>query len=66
MGCVAYVDETKSWMNDMAHMDEVNKELIKDENHLARLGARLRDSNKGGIYVQNRVKSLVVVDAKEK
>lgn len=47
-------------------MDEVNKELVIDGHHLARVGVRLSDSNESGIHVPNKAKSSVIVDGKEK
>ncbi|XP_070019462.1 uncharacterized protein [Nicotiana sylvestris] len=40
--------------------------LAREVNHLASLGVRLVDSNEGGVIVQNRVESSLVVEVKEK
>ncbi|WMV29731.1 hypothetical protein MTR67_023116 [Solanum verrucosum] len=53
MGCVAYVEE--EW-----------KELAKDVHRLARFGVDLMDISYGGVVVQNRSESSLIVEVKEK
>ena len=40
-------------MGSVAHVDEENKELVRDVHRLARLGVQLVDSIKDGVMVHN-------------
>ncbi|WMV33399.1 hypothetical protein MTR67_026784 [Solanum verrucosum] len=50
----------------VAHIEDNNKELVRDVHILARLGVRLVDSIKGGVMVHNGSKSSFVADVKAK
>ncbi|WMV08475.1 hypothetical protein MTR67_001860 [Solanum verrucosum] len=50
----------------VAHVEEGRKELAKDVHRLARLGIRLMSLSDGGVTVQNRSKSSLVAEVKEK
>lgn len=53
-------------MGSVAHVEDGKRELVKDVHHLAYLGVRLNDSNKGGIHMHNRFESSLVKDIMEK
>ncbi|XP_070002554.1 uncharacterized protein [Nicotiana sylvestris] len=53
-------------MGSLAHLEAYQTPLAKEVHQLASLGVRLADSNEGGVIVQNRVESSLVVEVKEK
>ncbi|WMV57927.1 hypothetical protein MTR67_051312 [Solanum verrucosum] len=53
-------------MDSVAHVEEERKELARDVHKLARLGIRLMSISDGGVTVQNRAESSLVVEVKEK
>ena len=57
------VDDSLSRMSkrSKAHMEDENKELIKDAHRLARLGVRLVDSTSGGVFFHLSSESSLVV-----
>ena len=48
-----------------AHIEDRNKELVKDIHRLARLGLRLVDSTIGGVLVHPSSESSFVVEVKQ-
>nr|XP_009777849.1 PREDICTED: uncharacterized protein K02A2.6-like [Nicotiana sylvestris] len=53
-------------MGSLAHVKADNRTMIKEVHLLAYLGVRLLDSENGGIVLQNRAKSSLVAEVKEK
>ncbi|XP_070050493.1 uncharacterized protein [Nicotiana tomentosiformis] len=53
-------------MGSLAHLEVYQRPLAKEVHRLASLGVRLTDSNKGGVVVQNRAESSLVVEVKGK
>ncbi|XP_070023245.1 uncharacterized protein [Nicotiana sylvestris] len=53
-------------MGILAHMEAYQWPLAKEVHRLASLGVRLADSSEGGVIVQNRDESSLVVEVKEK
>ncbi|XP_070035196.1 uncharacterized protein [Nicotiana tomentosiformis] len=53
-------------MGSLAHLDAYHRPLAKEVHRLASLGVRLADSSEGGVIVQNRAESSLVVEVKEK
>ncbi|XP_070055019.1 uncharacterized protein [Nicotiana tomentosiformis] len=53
-------------MSSLAHLEAYQRPLAKKVHRLASLGVRLADSNEGGIIVQNKAESSLVVGVKEK
>ncbi|XP_070039379.1 uncharacterized protein [Nicotiana tomentosiformis] len=53
-------------MGSLAHLEAYQRPLAKETHRLASLGVRLADSSKGGVIVQNRTESSLVVEVKEK
>ncbi|XP_070005294.1 uncharacterized protein [Nicotiana sylvestris] len=62
---VADVLSRKS-MGSLAHLKSYQRSLAREVHQLASLGVRLADTNKGGVIVQNRAKSSLVAEVKEK
>ncbi|XP_070010164.1 uncharacterized protein [Nicotiana sylvestris] len=57
------------WLNSFfssAHLEEYQRTLATEVHQMATLGVRLADSSEGGIIVQNRVESSIIVEVKEK
>ena len=52
-------------MGSVAHVEEENKELVKDVHRLARLGVCLMSISDNGVIVQNGEESSLVVEVKE-
>ncbi|XP_070036945.1 uncharacterized protein [Nicotiana tomentosiformis] len=50
----------------LAHLEAYQRSLAKEVHRLAGLGVRLADPSKGGVIVQNRAKSSLVVEVKKK
>ncbi|XP_070057116.1 uncharacterized protein [Nicotiana tomentosiformis] len=50
----------------LAHLEAYQRPLAKEVHQLACLGVRLADSSEGGVIVQNRAKSSLVMEVKEK
>ena len=46
------------------HVDDVKIELVKEVHRLARLGARLKDTSKGGFMIYHNSESSLVVELK--
>ncbi|WMV45672.1 hypothetical protein MTR67_039057 [Solanum verrucosum] len=57
---------SRLYMGSVAHVEEERKELAKDVRRLDRLGVRLMSISNGGVTVQNRSESFLVVEVKEK
>ncbi|XP_070034544.1 uncharacterized protein [Nicotiana tomentosiformis] len=53
-------------MGSLAHSEAYQRPLAKKVHRWASLGVRLADSNEGGVIVQNRTKSSLVVEVKDK
>ena len=53
-------------MNSMAHVEEGNKDLLKDVHRLVRLGVCLEDSPKVGFMVHDNSESSLVFQVKSK
>jgi len=53
-------------MGSLAHLEVYQRPLAKEILRLSSLGVRLTDFNEGGVIVQNRVESLLVVEVNEK
>ncbi|XP_070023175.1 uncharacterized protein [Nicotiana sylvestris] len=53
-------------MGSLAHLEAYKRLLAKDIHRLASLGVHLVDSSEGGVIMQNRVESSLVVEVKEK
>ncbi|XP_070041135.1 uncharacterized protein [Nicotiana tomentosiformis] len=53
-------------MGSLAHLEVYQRPLAKEVHRLASLGVHLTDSGEGGVIVQNKVESLLVVKVKEK
>uniref|UniRef100_A0A1U7VP16 Uncharacterized protein LOC104220466 n=1 Tax=Nicotiana sylvestris TaxID=4096 RepID=A0A1U7VP16_NICSY len=53
-------------MASLAHLKPCQRSLAREVHQLASLGVRLVDSNEGGVIVQNRTESFLVVEVKEK
>ena len=53
-------------MGSVSHVEEENKELLKDVHRLARLGVMLEDSPIGYFMVHHNSKSSLVVQVKSK
>jgi len=53
-------------MGSLAHLEAYQSPLAKEVHRLASLGVRLVDSIEGGVIVQNRVESSLVVEVKKK
>ena len=53
-------------MGSVSHVEEGNKDQVKDVLRLARLGVRLEDSPNGGFMVFNNSESSLVVEVKLK
>jgi len=53
-------------MGSLAHLEAYQRPLAKEVHRLASLGVRLADSSEGGVIVQNRAESSLVVEVKEK
>ena len=51
-------------MGSIYHIDDKNKELVKDVHRLARLGVRLVDSTSGVVLVHLSSESSLVVEVK--
>ncbi|XP_070050583.1 uncharacterized protein [Nicotiana tomentosiformis] len=57
----------KIWRHcSLAHLEAYQRSLAKEVHQLASLEVRLTDSSEGGVIVQNRAESLLVVEVKEK
>lgn len=52
-------------MNNVAHIDK-EKELVRDVHWHARLGVCIEDSTDGGVIIQNRLESSLMMYVKEK
>ena len=50
----------------VSHIDEANKDLVKDVHRLARLCVRLEDSLSGGFMVHHNSEASLVVEVKSK
>ncbi|XP_070040945.1 uncharacterized protein [Nicotiana tomentosiformis] len=50
----------------LSHLGEYQRSLAKEVHWLSGLGVRLADSSEGGVIVQNRAESSLVVEVKEK
>ncbi|XP_070004323.1 uncharacterized protein [Nicotiana sylvestris] len=53
-------------MGSLAHLEAHQSPLAREVHQLASLGVRLRESNEGGVIVQNRAESSLVAEVKEK
>ncbi|XP_070042705.1 uncharacterized protein [Nicotiana tomentosiformis] len=53
-------------MGSLAYLKAYQRPLAKEVHRLASLGGRLADSREGGVIVQNRVESSLIVEVKEK
>ncbi|XP_070036864.1 uncharacterized protein [Nicotiana tomentosiformis] len=53
-------------MRSLAHLEEYQRPLAKEVHRLASLGVHPADSCEGGVIVQNRAESSLVVEVKEK
>lgn len=53
-------------MGSLAHLEACQRQLAREIHQLASLGVRLAGSIKGGVIVQNRAESLLVVEVKKK
>ncbi|XP_070036784.1 uncharacterized protein [Nicotiana tomentosiformis] len=53
-------------MDSLAHLEAYQRTLAKEVHQLASLGVRLVDSGEGGVIVQNRAETSLVVEVKEK
>ncbi|XP_070002474.1 uncharacterized protein [Nicotiana sylvestris] len=53
-------------MGSLAHLEAYQRPLSKEVHRLASLGVHLADSSEGGVIVQNRAESSLVVEVKEK
>ncbi|XP_070039522.1 uncharacterized protein [Nicotiana tomentosiformis] len=53
-------------MGSLAHLEACQRPLAREVHHLASLGIRLADTSEGGVVVQNRAESLLVVEDKER
>ncbi|XP_070031974.1 uncharacterized protein [Nicotiana tomentosiformis] len=53
-------------MDILAHLEAYQRPLAKEVHRLASLGVRLADASEGGVVVQNRAKSSLMVEVKEK
>ncbi|XP_070002709.1 uncharacterized protein [Nicotiana sylvestris] len=53
-------------MGSLVHLEAYQRLLARDIHQLASLGVHLVDTNEGGVVVQNRAESLIVVKVKEK
>ena len=62
---VVVYDMGRMSMGSIAHVEDENKELVKDIHRLAKLGVRLVDSTSGGISVHPSSQSSSVVEVKE-
>ncbi|XP_070057562.1 uncharacterized protein [Nicotiana tomentosiformis] len=62
---VAYAFSQTS-MGSLAHLEANQRPLAKEVHRLASLGVRLTDSSEGGVIVQNRAESSLVVEVKYK
>ena len=51
-------------IGSVSHVEEANKDLVKDVHTLDGLGVRLDDSQNGGFIVHNNFESTLVVDVK--
>ena len=40
-------------MNSVSHVEDENKELVREVHHFARLGVRFVDSSNGSVTIQN-------------
>ena len=52
-------------MGSASHINEAEKDLVKDVHRLARLGVRLEDSPNGCFMVHHNSKSLLAIDEVE-
>ncbi|XP_070041319.1 uncharacterized protein [Nicotiana tomentosiformis] len=52
-------------MGSLAHLEAYQKPLANEVHRLSSLGVILADSSEGGVIVQNRVESSLVVEVKE-
>lgn len=68
LGKTNIVADALSWMSmgSIAHVEDERKKLVNDVHHLAHLGVRLSDSNKGGILIDNSSVSFLVVYVRAK
>ena len=53
-------------MDNVSHVEEERKELVKDVHRLARLGVILMSISDNGVTVRNEAESSLVVEVKEK
>ncbi|XP_070042768.1 uncharacterized protein [Nicotiana tomentosiformis] len=53
-------------MGSLAYLEADQRPLAKEVHQLASLGVRLVDSSEGGVIVQNRVESSLVMEVKKK
>ncbi|XP_070050614.1 uncharacterized protein [Nicotiana tomentosiformis] len=53
-------------MGSLAYLDACQRPLAREVHQLASLGVRLADSIEGGVIVQNRAASFLVMEVKEK
>ena len=53
-------------MGNVAHVEEIRKDFVKDVHRIARLGVRLMSISDSGVTVQNGAESSLVVEVKEK
>ena len=53
-------------MDNVSHVDEVKKDLVKDVHRLARLGVQLEDFPNGGFMVHHNSESSLVGEVKSK
>ncbi|XP_070052009.1 uncharacterized protein [Nicotiana tomentosiformis] len=53
-------------MGSLANLEAYQRPLAKEVHRLTSLGVRLADSSEGGVIVQNRAESLLVMEVKEK
>ena len=58
-------DLSRLSLGSVAHVEEENKELVKEVHRLARLGVRLMSISDSGVIVQNGAESSFVVEVKE-
>ena len=57
---------THMTMGSVSHIDEANKDLVRDVHRFARLGVRLEDFSNGVVIVHHNSESSLVVKVKSK
>ena len=65
LGKANFLYDALSWMSMKPHVENGNKELVKDINRLSRLGVRLVDSTNWGVSFHPWYEPSLVVEVKE-